>query len=127
MATATFYASKEHSIAQTSIGQNVGTSNEKHGPLGEGNSNWDWKELIKFPIKVVADYNGITQITSAVLKVKTTTENHCTNDSGTLRVRGLNGDFAATGGGSTDASDSWKTNADPVWPVSSMSRTRPMA
>ena len=122
MASATIYATKEHSIAYTSGGLNVGTSNEKHGPLGEGNSGWDWKELIRFPLSA-SDFNGITQITECKLKIKTTAGNHCTNDSGTMRVRGLNGSFAATGGGSSDASDSWKTNANPTWPVSAMGTT----
>lgn len=123
MATATLYANKEHSIAYTSSGLNVGTSNENHAPIGEGNSLWDWKELIRFPMSE-ASFNGITQITSAVLKVKTTDETHCTNDASSyVRVRGLNGAFAATGGGSNDSSTSWKENADPVWPVSSMGTT----
>lgn len=127
MATATFYATKEHSIAYTSGGLNVGTSKENHGPIGKGNSGWDWKELIKFgTLKTLSEWNGITQITNAKLKIKTTGEVHCTNDYATVRVRGLNGAFNATGGGSNDASDSWKTNADPVWPISSMGTTATM-
>ena len=122
MATATIYATKEHSIAYTSGGLNVGTSNETHAPIGEGNSGWDWKELIRFPLSA-SDFNGITQITECKLKIKTTGGNHCTNDSGTMRVRGLNGSFAATGGGSSDASDSWKTNANPTWPISAIGTT----
>ena len=123
MATATIYATKEHSIAYTSGGLNVGTSNETHAPIGEGNSGWDWKELIRFPLSA-SNFDGITKITSATLKIKTTSGSHCTNDSSTtVRVRGLNSSFAATGGGSSDASDSWKTNANPTWPISGIGTT----
>lgn len=115
MTSINIYSNKEHSVAKTDGGLNVGTSNEKHAPIGEGNSGWEWKQLLRFPLNV-SDFGGITQITSATLKIRTTVEQHCTNDNGTkLEVRGLQSHFAATGGGSSDASDSWKTSADPVW------------
>jgi hypothetical protein len=115
LATATIYANKEHSVADTNTGLDVGTSKEKHGPIGDGNSDWQWRELIKFPMSV-SDFNGITQITTAVLKFKTTSEVHATNDANILLyVNRLTAAFAATGGGASDASDSWKTGADPNW------------
>ena len=114
MANVTIYANKEHSIGKTDASVEVGTSKEKHGPIGEGNSGWEWRELIKFPMSV-SDFGGLTQITSAVIKFKTTGAVHATNDSVDILVKRLTSSFAATGGGANDASDSWRTGADPNW------------
>ena len=116
MASATIYATKEANVADTDTGLDVGTAKEKHGPVGQNNSSWEFREYIFFPLQSTSQYNGITQITSAKLKFKTTSGVHCGNDnSQTIQVRRMTSSTSWTGGGTSDSSTSWKNTAVPNW------------
>ena len=109
MPSQTNYITTEHSIADTPSG-NMGTSKDDHAPVGYSGS-WVYRELLKFSTS--GPPSG-AKIVSCHLSLKTTSGVHFQHGSSPrIVIHRLTSSFSQSSGGGTET---WRTDADPVWP-----------